>query len=154
MAMATRKRSATKAAAPRKRAAARADVDRYADLPQGADCGRPIIADGLCRQRILHPEEFECGRCTGKALPDRVVPPSQTAARGEWIDYAVATGMDRDAAGNLARDELVDLVGSRLAPSVFEGTEPVEPETPTTAGTVVAASADAATTTTTEEGAS
>jgi hypothetical protein len=54
---------------------ARAGILGAVQLP--ADCGRPVYTnEGLCRQRILHPEQWECQRCEGVELPD--VPRSPT----------------------------------------------------------------------------
>lgn len=80
-------------------------------------CGRlPVTDDGACRQRLIHPDAFECQRCTG-VKPSAFVeqPPKASDARTAWVDWAVATGATREYAGALSRDELIAEFGASLA---------------------------------------
>ncbi len=43
--------------------------------------------------------------------PKAELPPKQVAAKGEWVDYAVSKGADRDEAEALTKQELQELYG-------------------------------------------
>lgn len=44
--------------------------------------------------------------------PDGTLRPKDSAAKADWVAYAVATGADEDAAADLTRAQLIEAYGS------------------------------------------
>lgn len=88
------------------------------------DCGWPVAdVSGACRNRLIHPNVYECGRCAGKRSDVVPQPPQRTAKRAEWADWAVSCGAARDYADSRSRPELIDEFGTRLPTSTTERTD-------------------------------
>ncbi|MEJ7724089.1 MAG: hypothetical protein WKF64_07280 [Ilumatobacteraceae bacterium] len=111
------------------------------------DCGRLAVdPSGACRQRLLHPDEFECGRCHGAKVEHPPSAPKRAAKRVEWIEWAVAVGARREEAGALSRDELIEQYGGMLGryPADVAAAEAIKANTPATDdAAAVAADVDA-----------
>lgn len=76
-------------------------------VPEGADADHVK----LLKDRGLLVEGADQGAPVENHSPDNDGPPAKSANKGDWVEYAVAQGADRDEAEASTKDDLIATYG-------------------------------------------